>query len=238
MSAGPCPPALIAIDGPSGVGKGTIARRVAKRLGLPYFDTGAMYRALALRVLEKGVDPADRAAALAAVEGARLELSPPHNDQGGAFTVLLDGEPVEGRIRSQEVSVATSTLSAYPEVRRRLVELQQSYGRRYGGVMEGRDIGTVVFPDTPYKIFLDARPEVRLERRLRQLRQSGRRVSREEVAEEMRRRDERDTTREESPLQWDASYRRVDTSDLSIDEVVEKVLAAVAGAARSDGVSR
>jgi cytidylate kinase len=232
VSVGSPTPVLIAIDGPSGVGKGTVARRLAERLGLPYFDTGSMYRALALRVLEAGVDPADKPAALAALEGARVELAPPSGARGGGLAVRLDGKPVESRIRSQEVSEATSTLSAYPEVRRRLVELQRFYGRRHGGVMEGRDIGTVVFPDTPYKIFLDARPEVRLERRWRQLRESGREVSREEVAEEMRRRDERDTNREDSPLRWDATYHRVDTSNLSVDEVVERVLALIRSVAR------
>jgi cytidylate kinase len=218
---------LIAIDGPSGVGKGTVARRVAERLGLPYFDTGSMYRALTLRVLERHADPADEEAVLAALEGARVELSL----KEGRFAVLLDGEPVEDRIRTPEVSEATSAVSAYPEVRRRMVELQRRYGRRFGGVMEGRDIGTVVFPDTPWKIFLDARPEVRAERRRRQLEQAGRPVSREEVAQEIHRRDERDTTRQASPLQWDPSYQRVDTSDLTIEEVVERVLDAVRAAA-------
>lgn len=210
---------LVAIDGPSGVGKGTTARRLAKRLSLPYFDTGAMYRALALAVLDAGVDPEDREAALEVIETARVELVP----SDGELEVFLDGEPVEERIRTPRVGEASSVVSAYPSVRRRMVELQRRVGERYGGVMEGRDIGTRVFPDTPYKFFLDADLEVRVKRRVLQMEEKGRPVSPEEVRTEMAARDKRDRTRDDSPLTCDDTYEVVDTSELGVDEVVERM---------------
>jgi len=222
-------PLLIAIDGPAGSGKGTVARKVADALGLPYYDTGGMYRALALAALERGVDPDDReamAGVLATVE-VGLEL------RDGAFEVLLDGESVEGRIRSPRVGEATSKIATHPEVRRAVVALQRTYGRRFGGVMEGRDIGTRVFPDAPVKIFLDASPEVRAERRWRQLGDAGRPVSREQAVEDVRRRDARDSTRADSPLTCDETYTRIDTSELEVDEVVARVLTAVERSADS-----
>lgn len=214
------PPLLIAIDGPAGSGKGTIARKVADALDLPYYDTGAMYRALALAALDRGVDPDDREAVaelLAQVEVALVR-------RGGVFEVLLDGEPVEERIRTPRVGEATSKIATYPEVRRALVALQQTYGRRHGGVMEGRDIGTRVFPAAPVKIFLDASTEVRAERRWRQLRDAGRPVSPEEALDDVRQRDTRDSTRDDSPLTCDETYTRIDTSNLGVDEVVARVL--------------
>lgn len=223
MSGDSRSPLLVAIDGPAGSGKGTVARRVAEALDLPYYDTGAMYRALALAVLERGVDPEDRAAVLRVVAEAKVDL----RRHGAAFEVRLDGEPVEDRIRTPEVGEATSQIATYGEVREVLVALQRRFGRRYGGVMEGRDIGTRVFPDAPVKIFLDATQEVRAERRWRQLRDAGRPVSREEALEDVRRRDRRDSSREDSPLTCDTTYERVDTSELGIDTVVERVLEAV-----------
>jgi cytidylate kinase len=216
---------VVAIDGPSGVGKSTAARRLARRLGVPFLDTGAMYRAIALRVLESGVDPADREAveALAAKTDVALRARP-----DGSFEVLLDGSPVEPRIRTQEVGEATSTIAAYPEVRRRLVELQRDTARRYGGVVEGRDIGTRVFPEAAHKFFLDARSEVRFRRRHDELAAAGREVSMEQVREEITRRDRQDSTRADSPLTRYPSYTYVDASDLSIDEVVDLMARAIA----------
>lgn len=219
---------LVAVDGPAGVGKGTTARRLAERLGLPYYDTGSMYRALALAVLEAGVDPKDREAALEVVEDARVELVP----EGGELKVYLGGEPVEDRIRTPRVGEAASTVSAYPPVRRRMVELQRRSGERYGGVMEGRDIGTRVFPDTPYKFFLDADLDVRIERRVRQMDKKGKDVKESEIRAEMTARDERDRNRDDSPMTYDDTYEVIDTSDLSIDEVVERMERSVRG--RSD----
>jgi cytidylate kinase len=223
--AAPAAPIVVAIDGPSGVGKSTVARRLARRLGVPYLDTGAMYRAIALRVLASGADPADRdaVAAIAAKTDVALRARP-----DGSFEVLLDGAPVGPSIRTPEVGEATSTIAAWPEVRRRLVELQRDAARRAGGVLEGRDIGTHVFPETPHKFFLDARSEVRFRRRHDELTAAGREVTMEQVRDEITRRDRRDTTRADSPLTRDPSYTYIDASDLGVDEVVERMAAAIA----------
>lgn len=213
-------PLIVAIDGPSGVGKSTASRRLAGRLGVPFLDTGAMYRALGLKVLESGTDCTDRAAVEAITAKAHVDL---HPCEDGRFEVLLDGERVEARIRTPEVSEATSTISAYPEVRRRMVAIQQETAQRFGGVLEGRDIGTHVFPDTPHKFFLDARNDVRGRRRFEELTAAGRSTTYDQVLQDMARRDLRDSTREDSPLTRDDSYTLIDTSDLSIDDVVEEM---------------
>lgn len=225
---------VVAIDGPSGVGKSTVARLLARRLGVPYLDTGAMYRAVTLAVLERGVDPADRAAAeaVAAAVDLRLERRP-----GGDLEARLDGAPVEDRIRTSPVARATSTVSAHPGVRRRMVALQRQAAGRAGAVVEGRDIGTRVFPDTRYKFFLDARPEVRYRRRWEELRARGQDVTPEAVREEMSGRDRRDAARDDSPLTRDETYIGVDTSDRSPEEVVERMVAAIRGEAGSPASS-
>lgn len=212
---------IVAIDGPSGVGKSTAARNLARRLGLSYLDTGAMYRAVALEALEQGVHPDDRDAVvgLAATIDLRLERNP---ETGGA-SVLLGGQPVEERLRTTRVGEASSRVSTYPEVRSRLVDLQRAYAAEHGAVLEGRDIGTRVFPDTPYKFFLDARQDVRYRRRYDQLIEAGMDVTYSEVMVEIDRRDQRDSHREESPLTYDDSYTLIDTSDLSPEEVVQRM---------------
>ncbi|HEX5759768.1 MAG TPA: (d)CMP kinase [Thermoanaerobaculia bacterium] len=211
-------PLVVAIDGPSGVGKSTAARMLARRLGVPFLDTGAMYRAVALAVLESGADPADPRAVAPLGERADIRLEPRGD---GTFEVLLDGRPVEERIRSREVSEAASKVSEHPGVRRRMVALQRAIAGRQGGVLEGRDIGTRVFPDTPHKFFLDARPEVRFRRRHDQLEAAGRGEEYGTVVEEITARDERDSRRADSPLTRDPSYTFIDTSDLPLEEVVE-----------------
>jgi CMP/dCMP kinase len=217
-------PVVVAVDGPSGVGKSTVARGLARRLGLPFLDTGAMYRAVALKVLAAGVDPADRAGVAATAEATDVALAPRPD---GSFEVLLDGAAVGDRIRTPEVGEAASAVSAYPEVRRRLVALQRRTALRYGGVLEGRDIGTRVVPETPYKFFLDARPEVRFRRRHEELLGAGREVSYAEVIDEITTRDRRDTTRADSPLTRDASYTVIDASDLPVAAVVEAMARAI-----------
>jgi cytidylate kinase len=220
----PSSPVIVAVDGPSGVGKSTVARSLALRLGLPFLDTGAMYRAIGFKVLAAGIDPADRpaVAGIAAATEVGLTALP-----DGSFEILLDGEPVGEHIRTPEVGEATSAVSAYPEVRRRLVDLQRATARRFGGVLEGRDIGTRVVPDTPYKFFLDARPDVRFRRRYEELRSAGREVSYEQVIDEITRRDRRDSTRADSPLTRDPGYTFIDASDLPVAAVVEEMARAV-----------
>jgi cytidylate kinase len=217
-------PLIVAIDGPSGVGKSTVARGVARQLGVPYLETGAMYRALGWKVLEAGVDPEDREAVerLAADLDLAVEFLP-----DGEVSILLDELPVAERIREPRVSEVTSRVSIYPGVRERMVRLQRGFGNRRGAVLEGRDIGTKVFPDTPHKFFLDARSEVRVARRLGQLAERGRALSEAEVAAEITARDERDSRRETSPLTCDATYTALDTSDVSSEEIVERIVGSI-----------
>jgi len=212
-------PVVVAIDGPAGTGKSTVARALAARLGVPYLDTGAMYRALTVAALERGVDPDARQAVAALLPGLSIDL---RLDAAGRAEVLLDGAPVEARIRTPEVAAATSRLAVHPEVRERMVELQRAMARRHGGVLEGRDIGSRVVPETPFKFFLTADPSVRAARRMGDLAAQGRSdLSLESIEREIVERDERDSRRALSPLMAAPGATVVDTSDLSAEEVVE-----------------
>jgi cytidylate kinase len=215
---------IVAIDGPSGVGKSTTSKAVARALGIPHIDTGAMYRALALKAVRAGIPFTDVDALSSLAAETAIDLVP---SADGAPRVLLDSEDVSEAIRQPEISMAASTVSAVPAVRRVLVTLQQKMGRRRGGVLEGRDIGTKVFPETPFKFFLTASPDVRAERRHRDLLGRGMEASRESVHEEMRQRDQQDSTRTDSPLRWDDTYTVIDTSAMTIDEVVDRIVSAV-----------
>lgn len=218
-------PLIVAIDGPAGVGKSTVARRLARRLAIPYLDTGAMYRALALHLLRLGVDPDDRAAVAGALPGLDLRL---RLDADGDARVLLDGEEVEPLLRSPEVTRATSRVAVHPEVRDAMVDRQRDVVRRTGGVVEGRDIGTRVFPQAPFKFFFEAAPEVRARRRLADLTAAGAASGEEEVARQLAERDERDAARAHSPLLPATDAVRVDTSERSVDEIVEDLATRVA----------
>lgn len=213
---------IVAIDGPSGVGKSTTSRLVARELGIPHIDTGAMYRAIGLAAVRNGVDVQDAGGVAAMAEKTNIEFVP-----GDTPRVLLDGEDVTHLIRTPEISMAASHVSAIPAVRRILVKLQQELGHRSGGVLEGRDIGTKVFPETPHKFFLTANPEVRAHRRYAELVAIGESPDFESVLADCLQRDEQDSTRADSPLTHDASYKIVDTSGLTIAEVVERIVSSV-----------
>ena len=219
---------LVAIDGPAGAGKSTIAARLAQRLEVPYLDTGAMYRAVALLALRDGLptalDEAGAARVVELMENHRIEVS------GGISgnRIEIDGDDVSSEIRTPECSLMASAVSAIPEVRQALVPMQRRLGLEKGGVMEGRDIGTVVFPDADLKVFLTASAEERAQRRHRDLANHEVAVSIDEVREQQNRRDHQDTSRSESPLQVAPGSVVVDTTDLSLDKVVERLMAEVA----------
>ena len=223
-------PLIIAIDGPSGVGKTTTSRAVARELGLPHIDTGAMYRALALAATREGIDTRDEVKLEELASRVRIDFVP-----GERARVLLNGEDVTAVIRTPEMSMAASNVSAVPAVRRVLVRLQQDLGRRSGGVLEGRDIGTKVFPETPHKFFLTARPEIRAHRRHSELLAKGEGASYETILSATIARDEQDSTRSDSPLTYDASYTVVDTSDLTVEEVVQRIVETVQRADGAEG---
>ena len=213
-------PLVIAIDGPAGVGKSTVARRLAERLGFTYVDTGATYRAAALKVLESGASPDDERAVAEIVARADIRLA----TDARQARVLLDGQDVSRRIRKPEVTLAASKVSRLPEVRQRLIALQRSVPAGRGMVMEGRDIGTVVFPEAPLKIFLRADPEERARRRLGQEKEEGQARSLEQTAQEIDRRDRLDTERKISPLVAAPDACQIDSTRLTADQVVERIV--------------
>ncbi len=215
-------PLIVAIDGPSSVGKTTASRRVARALGIPHIDTGAMYRAIGVAAVREGIDTRDAEHLEELVSRVQIEFIP-----GERGRILLNGEDISPLIRTPEISMAASNVSAIPAVRRSLVRLQQEMGRRSGGVLEGRDIGTKVFPETPHKFFLTARPEVRAQRRYRELLSRGTSAELGTVLAETIKRDDQDSTRSDSPLSYDESYTVLDTSDLTIDEVVRAIVNAI-----------
>lgn len=215
---------IIAIDGPAGAGKSTIAREVARKLGYLFINTGAMYRAIAWKARQSGIPFTDREALGELAARSVIELTGPVD----ALRVLIDGREVTGEIVRREISEAASIVSAIPAVRRALVARQQEMGARGGVVMEGRDIGTQVFPQADLKIYLDATPEARAGRRYAE--DQGRGLASSSLAElqqEIEARDHRDKTRQDSPLVQAADAIYLDTSTLTIDEVVNLILAMV-----------
>lgn len=213
---------IVAIDGPAGAGKSTVAARIAARFGLVNLESGAMYRAFALKALERGTDLDDPEGLEQLARETRIRLAPAQ--QGGG--VFLDGRDVTGRIRDADVTSAASRISVHPKIRQWLVELQRQLGRDGGVVMEGRDIGSVVFPDADVKVFLDASAEVRGQRRFEQ--HGARGSVPESVIEQMRERDRRDRTRAESPLAPTPGAIVLDSTDLTLEQVEDRIAALVA----------
>jgi cytidylate kinase len=214
---------IIAIDGPAGAGKSTVASRLARRLGIPYLDTGAMYRAVALLAIRDGLtEPLGEEASRRVVELMDRHRIEVEAGVDGTAT-LVDGHDVDAEIRTPECSLMASSVSALPEVRQALVPLQRELGLRKGGVMEGRDIGTVVFPDADLKVFLTASVEERARRRHGDLQERELETSLDEVREQQQQRDLQDTSRAESPLQVARGSVVVDTTELKLDEVVDRL---------------
>jgi cytidylate kinase len=226
--------ALIAIDGPAGAGKSTVARRVADALGFLLVDTGALYRSVALATVRAGLsyDELDAIAALAAElardRRIRLEATEAHaaaGAGGSGVRVVLDGDDVSRAIRTPEISLGASRVSAIPGVRDALLSLQRQAGEQGGVVLEGRDIGTVVFPDAEVKVFLTASSRSRAERRFRELEDKGEGVSLEATLEEVEARDRADTLRPIAPLRRADDAVEIDSSDATVDEVVARIVA-------------
>ena len=213
---------VVTIDGPSGVGKSTISRKVAERLGYTYLDTGAMYRAVAFHFRSLQVDITDLKQVKAELDKIVIELFAAGDT--GDVQVRLNGEDIGNRIRTPEISMLASRVSALSVVREKLTVMQQHLGEQGRVVAEGRDTGTVVFPDAAFKFYLDASPEERAQRRVRQLRQRGETVDEEALLEMTIKRDKNDSEREIAPLKMadDAVY--VDTTFITADQVLEKML--------------
>ncbi|MBE3591105.1 MAG: (d)CMP kinase [Firmicutes bacterium] len=215
---------VIAIDGPAGAGKSTLARNLARRLRLLYVDTGAMYRAVARHALDRGVAADDAAALAGLMDDLDLRLEPKPN---GRYRVLVNGRDVTGRLRDRDVTRAVALVSQVPAVREKLVQIQRHLARGGGVVLDGRDIGTRVLPDADFKFFVTASLEERAARRYRQLRRRGQAASLEEVLAEVRERDEADMNRAVSPLRKAEDAVVIDTTGITVEEALRRVLAII-----------
>lgn len=214
---------IIAIDGPGGSGKSTVARLIADRLGYLYIDTGAMYRALTLKAVRMNADLRDEGFLETLARQSRIELI----KQEGSLKVYLDGEDVTGQIRLPDITNAVKYIAATPAVRRHMAVLQREIGQERGVVLEGRDIGTVVFPDADRKFYLDASFDTRAARRYKEIRESGINVTEQEVKEDLRKRDNSDLNRAIGPLKKAGDALFVDTTNLTIEGVLDKILALI-----------
>jgi len=216
MSVASSPIPVIAIDGPSASGKGTVAAKVAEALGFRYLDSGALYRLVALAAIRAGTDPEDEDALARIAANMNVEF------RGGR--TWLDGRDVTGEVRTEEVGVAASRVAARPRVRQALLSRQRAFRAPPGLVADGRDMGSVVFPDAPLKVYLTAGVETRADRRYKQLMEKGMYAKMGDVVEELRRRDERDSSRPVAPLKHYPDAFFLDTTTLTVDQAVEKIL--------------
>lgn len=214
---------IIAIDGPAGTGKTTVARRVAERLGFQYFDTGAMYRAVTYLLLKKNISCKDEERILSCLEDFQFVIRVESNQK----RYFVNTEDVTEAIRSKEVTRKVSEVAALPSIRQALVSIQRKFAEKGDAVFEGRDMGTVVFPDAELKIFLTARPTIRAERRYLEVKDKMEGMSKEEVLREIMERDRLDSSREASPLKQAEDAQLIDTSDLTINEVVERIISLI-----------
>lgn len=205
----------IAVDGPSGAGKSTIAKAIAEKLSIDYIDTGAMYRAVGYKLLQKGISLDDLQAVASVLAETEIDF------RGGS--IFLDGENVNDKIRTEEISRQASDCSALGIVRAKLTEQQQKMGEKKSVVMDGRDIGTVVFPDAEFKFFITASAEERARRRYKELAEKGEEVTYEKVLSDIRQRDYNDTTREINPLKKAEDAVEIDTTEMSIEEVIDYI---------------
>jgi len=219
---------IVAIDGPAGAGKSTVARRVADALGYTLVDTGAMYRAIALAAMKKGVEWSDGAGlgalAQSLLDANAVSFEANQTDPSKGVRVVLYGNDVSADIRTPELGLGASSVSAHPEVRAALLELQRRAGRAGGVVLEGRDIGTVVFPEAEVKFFLTATPEVRAKRRFDELVAKGQSVTFEDTLRDVKKRDEQDTGRKIAPLRQAEGAVVVDSSSMSFEQTVNAML--------------
>ncbi len=211
----------VAIDGPAGAGKSTIAKRVAKEKGYIYVDTGAMYRALAVYFLDQNMNPENTEAIAASCKDADVSIK----YEDGVQQVYLNGQNVTDRLRKEEVGKMASYTSAIPEVRAHLLDLQKNLAKNYDVVMDGRDIGTCVLPDADVKVFLTASVHTRAMRRYKELTEKGVACDLQEIEKDIKERDERDCTRKTAPLKQAEDAVLVDSSDMAIDEVVDAIKA-------------
>lgn len=211
----------VAVDGPAGAGKSTIAKLVAKKKGYIYVDTGAMYRGLAIHFLDHGIKAGDTEKIIEAAEHADVTI----RYEDGMQQVYVNGENVTARLRSEEVGRMASATSPIPEVRAKLLELQKSLAREQDVIMDGRDIGTCVLPDADVKIFLTASVEKRAKRRYDELVEKGEQCDLKTIEEDIRKRDEQDSTRELAPIRQAEDAHLVDSSDMTIQEVVDAIIA-------------
>ena len=210
----------IAIDGPAGAGKSTIARRLAKELGYYYVDTGAIYRTVAYFFDLWGVSPKDADAVRRYIDELTVGIE---YDEEGVQHMIMNGMDVTGDIRTQDIAQKASLVSAYPEVREMLLDMQRDIARKHNVIMDGRDIGTVVLPKATVKIFLTASPEVRANRRTQELKAKGQKANYDQILKEIQQRDYQDTHRDIAPLKMARDSVKVDTSDLDIDGVVAAI---------------